>query len=111
MKDKTIENSFVLSKNELHGCEEGFVPCYWKDLKTAKSKCKEWPKCGMLKEAKDSIGFKLYLAVEITARQTDIQHSFGDQLWILVEAGTCFISSILSDNILIKEYSITNGPV
>ena len=89
MKDKTIENSFVLSKNQLHGCEEGFVPCYWKDLKTAKSKCKEWPKCGILKEGKDSIGIKLYFAVEISATQTDIQNSIGDKLWILVDAGTC----------------------
>ena len=87
MKDKTIENSFVLSKNQLHGCEEHSILCYWKDLKTAKSKCKEWPKCGMLKEGKDSIGIKLYLAVEIRAKQGDIQHSIGDKLWILVDAG------------------------
>ena len=88
LEDKTIENAFVLSKKPLHGCEEHSVLCYWKDLKTAKSKCKEWPKCGMLKEGKDNIGIKLYFAVEISVNQTDIQNSIGDRLWILVDEGT-----------------------
>ena len=88
MKDKTIGNEFVLSKKPLHGCEELSVFCYWKDLKTAKSKCNEWPDCSMLKEAKDSIGLKLYLAVEMNANETDIQDSVGNNIWIRVKAAS-----------------------
>ena len=97
MKDKTIENVFVLAKDPTQGCEELSVLCYWKDVKMAKSKCKRWFKCGMLKETKDLSGLKLFWAVKIGASQKDIQHSTQDNIWMMNKIGNHLMHVLIKD--------------
>ena len=97
VKDKTIENVFVLDKDPSQGCEKQSVLCYWKDLKIAKSKCKKWFECGMLKETKDLSGLKLFWAVKIGASQKDIQHSTQDNIWMMEKIGNGLIHFLIND--------------
>ena len=110
MKDKTIENVFVLAKDPTQGCEELSVLCYWKDVKMAKSKCKKWFKCGMLKETKDLSGLKLFWAVQIDAGQKDIQHSTQDNIWMMDKIGNHLMYFLMNDvcsNTLIERIAKT----
>ena len=97
VKDKTIENVFVLDRDPIQGCEEISVLCFWKDLKIAKSKCKKWFKCGMLKETKDLSGLKLFWAVKIGASQKDIKHSIQDNIWMMDKIGNHLMYFLMND--------------
>ena len=49
MRDKTVENQYLLPTEFRHQCGGHSIRCYWEDLKTAKAECGRWSKCGMIK--------------------------------------------------------------
>ena len=84
--DTTIKNNLLLHTESLHQCVGRSDFCYWKDLDIAKSECREWVNCGMIKESDKEpptlSGIPIFWAVMSTATLMDTESLIGDNLWI-----------------------------
>ena len=85
-KDTTIGNNLLLQTESLHQCVVRSPFCYWEELEIAKRECREWEKCGMIKESDKEpptlSGIPIFWAVKSTATLMDTKPLIGDNLWI-----------------------------
>ena len=99
-KDKSVANNMLLSSEPHHQCGQRSLRCYWADLVLAKTQCREWEKCKMLKESDKEpptvSGIPIFWAVKSSSMPIDIQDSKGENIWMLEKTGIAiFIYLIL----------------
>ena len=86
IKDKTVENQYLLRTESGYQCGSLSIRCYWEDLGTAKNECGKWSKCGMIKgsdkEPPALNGVPVFWAVDTTLNPT-IEDQQGDIIWKL----------------------------
>ena len=86
LRDKTVENQYLLPTELRHQCGSHSIRCYWEDLQTAKAECGKWSKCGMIKgsdkEPPALNGVPVFWAVD-TTRNPTIMDQKGDTIWKL----------------------------